>query len=223
MAEANSGQAPGEKLFAKETGIKQHEWRGVYWARWGDALAEAGLAPNEMQGRFDRKLVLQKLADATRHYGKLPTDTEIMMFRQVDSATPSHKTVARHFHGRENMLSQLREWVAENPAYVDIAALLPSKPLEAPVRSAAVPEGYVYLIKSGSHYKIGRSDELERRIKEIKIALPEAATLVHTIKTDDPSGIEAYWHRRFAAKRANGEWFKLTTADLAAFKKRKYQ
>lgn len=121
------------------------------------------------------------------------------------------------------MVDKLREYIAENPDLSDVAPLLPPPTEEPQERGANVNEGFVYLIKSGAHYKVGRSDELERRVKEIRIALPDAAILLHSIRTDDPAGIEAYWHRRFAGRRANGEWFRLTPSDVAAFKRRKYQ
>jgi co-chaperonin GroES (HSP10) len=55
----------------------------------------------------------------------------------------------------------------------------------------------------------GRRDGVERMNK-------------HTIKTDDPVGIEAYRHNRFEKQRENGEWFVLTAADVTAFSRRKF-
>lgn len=224
IAEANGGRAPGRRSFELETGIGVGEWWGIHWARWSDALTEAGLAPNSRQGRFDPQFVLEKLAQAVRYYGRMPTAVELRMYKSIDAEFPGRNTFYNHFRTRAMMLARLSEWVRTNSEYADVAAILPEETSPPQVRDATkLQEGFVYLIRSGAHFKIGRSEELERRVKEIRIALPEAAVLVHAIRTDDPGGIEAYWHRRFADRRANGEWFKLTPADVAAIKRRKYQ
>jgi len=82
--------------------------------------------------------------------------------------------------------------------------------------------GFVYLMKSGRFYKIGRSTCAEKRAYEVQLVLPEELTLVHKIKTDDPVGIEAYWHSRFADRRLRGEWFDLKADDVRAFRRRTF-
>jgi hypothetical protein len=226
LASSSDGRPPGQNLFARETGIAAHQWRGKYWARWGDALIEAGYQPNDWNRRLDSGAVLSGVIAASRHFGRLPTYDEIEIYRKSAPSIPSAQAVKRHFGARSNLIAALAKRVTTDSGLADIAAMLPEKSmtnvalLAKPVR---LPEGFVYLIRSGDFYKVGRSDDLERRVKEIRTALPDKATLVHTIRTDDPAGIEAYWHRRFENKRANGEWFKLSSADISAFKKRKFQ
>ncbi len=224
LAKERGGKAPGREAFEKETGITTGAWLGKYWARWGDALSDAGFAPNDFQSRLDLGIVFGKLAEAIRHYKRVPTSAELKMYRRIDPDFPSHSTFSSR-RSKTDMIEQLRGWLASKDGYADVIAMLPPtlEAEQAERSSSKVAEGFVYLIRSGQHYKIGRSDELERRVKEIRVALPDSAVLEHSIRTDDPAGIESYWHRRFDAKRANGEWFKLDRSDVAAFKRRKFQ
>lgn len=223
LATANGGQPPGQIAFVRETGIQPHQWRGKFWARWGDALTEAGFAPNAWNAKLDSDVILSGLIEGVRHYGKMPTRDELEIYRQSNPVIPSEQAIKRHFGRRADLIEALRKRASEDASCADIAALLPPPAQPKPSTPPNVVEGSVYLIKSGEFYKIGRSDDLERRVKEIRIALPDKATLVHTIRTDDPAGIEAYWHRRFADRRANGEWFRLSSLDVSAFRKRRFQ
>ena len=145
---------------------------------------------------------MSKVAVACRHFGRAPSSAELRMYKKVDRDFASHN-MASAFGGKVNLMRRLAEWARANPGYEDVAAMVPHEvsPTNAESRAATL-EGFVYLIRSGPHYKIGRGEELERRVKQIRVALPEAASLVHAIRTDDPAGIEGYWHRRFADRRA---------------------
>jgi hypothetical protein len=221
----NDGKPLGRVRFETETGIRPGEWER-YWARWGDAVRDAGFEPNQKYGRSDDDRNLQHLALETRRLGRLPTGRELRLRRRRDDTFPGSGVFARL--GSKRMLaSSVAKYCEAHPDYQDVLEIL--RPLldeeeSAPGGHGREPEdfGYVYLLKSGRYYKLGKTNALGRREYELAIQLPEQATTVHGIKTDDPGGIERYWHRRFADRRKNGEWFELTSDDVSAFRRRKF-
>lgn len=224
LAFENGGTAPGQNAFTNATGISTGKWRGIHWLRWSDALAEAGFAANAWNQKTDTNEVVRQIAELTRELQRLPTRSEIRMRRQTHPEFPAHSTVSAHLRTNADMVQALLQFAEKEKGWIDLPEYLPAiEKVPIAPRNGNRVDGHVYLLKSGGHYKIGRSDEIERRFREIKLALPESVTLVHSIQTDDPSGIEAYWHRRFADRRANGEWFSLTGNDVHAFCRRTFQ
>lgn len=225
MAEAD-GIAPGKQRFEKETGIRESKWSGVYWAKWSEAVIEAGCNPRVFQAAHPDEQILAKLAGLVRKKGRFPTGAEIRLEKRIDPEFPWHNVVAR-LGNKAKLVKLVGDFCKNRSAYADIVPFLaqPSAAIRhIPEKSKADDEvliGSVYLIKGGKHYKIGFTNDLGRRKYDLRIQLPERVHLIHEISTDDPKGIEQYWHRRFADRRANGEWFSLTPEDVAAFKRRK--
>ena len=222
----NGGKPLGIARFQTETGIKHADWYGKYWVRWGDALQEAGLTANKLQGAYPEDFLLEKVCTFIREIGHFPVAGELRLKAHQDSTFPSATTFERF--GNKNAFikkiiayCKLRKW--DDIVKLCMSATLSVETVVDDTPATKLEEiGSVYLIKFGQHYKIGRTNAIGRREREIAIQLPEKTKLVHSIKTDDPSGIEAYWHKRFEAQRANGEWFALTAADVTAFRRRKF-
>lgn len=224
---AKDGKAIGQKLFFKETGIRVDDWRGKYWARWGDALVEAGYSANDWNHPHEEGYIFQSLLQLIRKLGKVPTKAEMQLERKLNHEFPSIGPIQRLWSKAE-LITGLLEYCQPLESYEDVYQILrttpiPASPQELPeVADSKLQYGYVYLILSTRKYKIGYSKAALNRASVVSNLSPEGGEIIHLIRTDDMRGIEAYWHTRFAEKRGNGEWFALSAADVAAFKRRKF-
>ena len=225
-AKTNGGTPLGCRRFFSETGIKESDWKGKYWARWNDAVTEAGLEPNQKTSAYEEGLLIEKFISLMRELGRFPVVAEIRMKVRKDPSFPNDKTFGR-FGSKPQFAEKILDYCQTRSGYEDVSALCASIAASAETNDAEAHDreaviGYVYLMKSGKFYKLGRSNAAGRREYELGIQLPERLKTVHVIRTDDPAGIEAYWHQRFEMKRKNGEWFDLDTTDIAAFRRRKF-
>ena len=190
-------------------------------------MAEAGFPPNQLQSRYADDEVLAALVTEIRRLGRMPTRAELDLRRRDDPTFPSSKVFDR-FGPKAAWPNRVAAYCRDREDDVDVFEIVSSAIVEFDeTRSVeseddAVGYGFVYLLKSGRYYKVGHTFDVGRRRYELAIQLPEPVTEVHAIRTDDPAGIESYWHSRFADRRRNGEWFELTGADITAFKRRKF-
>jgi hypothetical protein len=225
-AKAHGGVALGRRRFEEATGIRYYDWYGQHWTRWGDAVREAGLEPNRMSEAYDEGFLVGQLALLTRRLSRVPTQGDLLLATRNDPEFPSEK-VFRRLGSKGQRAAHILAYCKTNAGYEDVAALWRQVPTGEPAvavsqaKDAPATVGYVYLLKHGTRreYKIGQTNNPLRREGELGIQLPEKCQPIHYIQTDDPEGVEAYWHRRFASKRKEGEWFALTPQDVRAFKR----
>jgi Meiotically up-regulated gene 113 len=225
LATANGGKAPGRQTFERETGIRLHDWYPHTWLRWSEALLEAGYAPNQMQMATPDEVLIQKFIELVRELKRVPVDGEYRRKARSDKSFPGHQAW-RRFGGKRALLKMVARYCKGNPGYEDVTSILDAHASAVERGSDVVKKsgrtiatGFVYLMKSGRHYKIGRTNAVGRRTRELTIEIPVPPKTVHSIETDDPVGVESYWHNRFRDKRGAGEWFELTPDDVVAFKR----
>jgi hypothetical protein len=226
----NGGKPLGQNRFRSETGIKEYDWR-AHWARWGDALVEAGFTPNQLQAAIDKEELVKRYVGLATELGHLPVDGEIRLKRRSDHEFPNSQTFLNRFGNKRELVRAVGEYCRTIAGFNSVAEwcdeylsrevrAVPSNESHGPSDDGSF--GSVYLARLGRYYKIGKSNAAGRREYELSLQLPEKLKMVHVITTDDPGGIEAYWHKRFEGKRTNGEWFELDREDVSAFRRRKF-
>ncbi|HEV8675027.1 MAG TPA: GIY-YIG nuclease family protein [Methylomirabilota bacterium] len=226
-AQQNGGKPLGFRTFEREMGIRVADWFGKIWKTWGDAVREAGFVANPLQDRIGDEELLSLYVALARELGRVPVKGDLRLKKRADPSFPSDRVFDR-FGSKRKLNALARQYCTARPDFQATAALFPDAALPNEISAlskepAIPPSGFVYLLRSGRYYKVGRTNAAGRREYELAIQLPEPAKLVHRIATDDPEGIEGYWHQRFAAKRMRGEWFKFDASDIAAFKRRRFQ
>jgi hypothetical protein len=113
------------------------------------------------------------------------------------------------------------EAVAEmnDRAYNDWAAREQLRPDATAKPSPRMASGFVYLVRSDrGYYKIGKTKNPKSRQKTFGLQLPFEIEFVHLIESNAYHWAEEQLHRRFAAKRVQGEWFALSDDDVVRIK-----
>ena len=223
----NNGIPLGHRKFASETGIKESDWCGIYWAKWGDAVREAGFNPNQMRPAYNESFLIESVTSLIKEIKRFPTAADFRLKAHNTKGFPWERSLSR-LGKKPEIAQKILNYCKDKPEYQDVIEICQGVPVSPEKEDKFDTEkddlkfGYVYLMKSGQYYKIGKSDCVEKRNYEIGIKLPEELKIIHKIKTDDPSGIEVYWQNRFKNKNIRGEWFDLSSSDINAFKRRKF-
>ena len=225
MAAQDGGKAPGSQRFQSQTGIAKHNWYPQLWLRWGDAIREAACQQNVFITSFDSEFLIKKYIELIRELQSFPIEGQLKVKRKLDRSFPNPSAFSR-LGSKWHRASEVLQYCQTHEGFSDVIPIcmdvIASKPMDRQDQFATgFAPGYVYLVRHGARqeFKIGRTYNTVRREGEIAIELPEMLKPVHNIKTDDPAGVESYWHKRFEAKRKNGEWFALNAEDVRAFKR----
>lgn len=231
-AKHNNGTPLSIDRFFKETGIRKEDWYGKYWIKWSEAQLEADLLPNKFgKAKIDLDEILVKIANLIEFLGKVPTKPQLKLAKRSDLYFPSTITIQKRIGSKEEMVKKVFDFCSKNDNFREVTKIckeyinqlvIIEDHIKPEILDNSLISGDIYLLKHGKHYKIGRSKDATRRYKDIKIQMPMETEEIHIIHTDDTVGIEAYWHKRFASKRDNGEWFSLNSNDIKAFKRRKF-
>lgn len=178
--------------------VIEAEWQATEREIWVDTPAGRGFWKNQPGFKFaDTKVAGYGLHDLFAEIYPDLDPREIV----VDSTRGSH----RHTRRRPRQSGERfdpREIIGE--------------PSDAP------RGGYVYVLESQYGYKVGRTTNIQNRMRAFGVRLPFIYTIPLVVWFDDHYEAETMFHRLFADKHINGEWFDLDEPDIDRIRRGDY-
>lgn len=76
--------------------------------------------------------------------------------------------------------------------------------------------GGVYIVQCVGtvFFKIGKANNIDRRLRSLQVGCPFQLRIVHYIECDNPHVLERALHNKYKDKRMRGEWFSLNETDI---------
>lgn len=196
--------------------LKKYNQKGIYnsdtfikrFGTWNKALAKAEIS-ERISRNPSREVLFENLKKVWDYLGRNPRGREM----SKDPSKWAQDAYIHFFGSWKNTLKKFELWILEIKDEVNS---------DLPVLSPKNTISHVYLIKGNEFYKIGKTDDLGRRLRELQTQGEYEQTYKHIILTEDPYGIETYWHKRFKDKRRkNGgkytDWFDLNDEEVKIF------
>jgi hypothetical protein len=121
-AVANDGVPLGRDRFEDSTDIRPGNWLR-YWARWGNAVRDAGFEPNQLRGRFDDDAVIARLVSEIQRFGRMPTVAEMRLRHREDNTFPS-RGVYEKLGPKSALASKVAEYCRDRPELADVLAIV---------------------------------------------------------------------------------------------------
>lgn len=220
----NGDRTPSEKVIREELRIPKWDWIN-YWTKITDLQREAGLTPQHFdKTKFTKNELCEIFIKTIRELDKWPSRDELDFKRRQNPNFPASSTFYNQLGLTRELAQTILDYVNGKKGFEDIndicnSILKQNNDRKETTNDNQIERGFVYMGKRGSHYRVGRSKDLDQRRNDHNINQPEYFEYIHVIETDDMVHIEDYWHKRFESKKLKGEWFKLNSSDIKAFKR----
>jgi hypothetical protein len=215
----NGGKCPTLRNFIQTTGIKERMWLGKYWARWSDAVKEAGVTPSHIIISYDASYLLQKITELILEIKKFPTGPEISLKRNSDKTYPSDNCFFYSFGGKRLLIKEILRYCNDKPELRQVSGICLAEynRLYQPKEKKA-EVFFVYILSKSEKYQLVISDKFIIP-DEFPKKLP-GCSCYRQFQSRETEIIIATWQNDFADKQDGNNWYKLTREDLKLFERK---